>query len=533
MLLVMRNTQCTTRHPGCGHLLAALTAVLAACGSGAPSKADNGGPPSAWWEDAGPGFGSDAGQLGTGLELEAPGRTLIGVGFPVIVRTADRSPYEGMATVYLGDREVAQLVLYRGRGSARVVIDQPGDHELSAVAGELAGVVATVSEALDSAEATTVLGDLGPGEHTWGAATTIRVDDELTVPVDATLVIEAGALVLVEPATNVIVLGRLLVTGTASEPVLIGPTGNAPWGGIEVRGVAAQADLQHALLTGGGGVGSRAQGHSSSQPVIFADGSAVRLQGGGLIDNPGKAFFGSGSVLRYEDILVSRCDTGGEYTRCAVEIVDSHYVEFPDGDGLAQDDDNDGSYFGSPLVVDGVEQPTTISRSVFAMGEDDGIDHNGGLVVIESSWIAGFKHEGIATSSGRTVTVRGSVISDCQQGIEAGYGSPAVIVEDTVVTGNEVGLRFGDSYAEAPTGSMTVSASVIAFNDQDVLESDDTIDVSGKIELSCSLVSDDSRATGSNQALLPDWDYRSCGDYPSSAECGRLGPALEACLGWQ
>jgi len=191
-------------------------------------------------------------------------------------------------------------------------------------------------------------------------------------------------------------------------------------------------------------------------------------------------------------VRVARCDTGGELEDTALVADRLHVSEIPDADGVLDDDDNDGIYLREARLVAGEAVESVLRDCVFAVGEDDGIDHNEALVRVERAWIEGFAHEGVAASSGRRITVVDSVVRACEQGIEAGYGAPEVVVERCTVTDNGAGLRFGDSYDWADEGSLSVTASVIAGNGVDVRNFARGLGapVPGAIAIACSVVGD-------------------------------------------
>jgi hypothetical protein len=179
-----------------------------------------------------------------------------------------------------------------------------------------------------------------------------------------------------------------------------------------------------------------------------------------------------------------------------------------------------------------------IRDTVFALGEDDAIDHNDAQLLIERVWIEGFRHEGVACSNGHRAVVRDSVVRGCEQGIEAGYGAPEVIVEHCMVTDNDVGLRFGDSYDEETTGSLTVRHTIAlgnrvanVRNHVEMLEGPRP----DAIAITCSMVgSPESAAENGNVEGLPqgDWTTRGCSSGPDmdAPACDGTPPGPRVCF---
>lgn len=204
-------------------------------------------------------------------------------------------------------------------------------------------------------------------------------------------------------------------------------------------------------------------GHSHSQPVIYIEYSSAQFQNCFIIDNPGKAFGSSHAEVILESCLVSRCDTGGEHMYSRVEIANSWFVDIPNDDSEEIDDDNDAIYLLNP--PDSGDHYSVIRNTVFATGKDDAIDHNGSFVRVESCVIEDFDNEGIAASNQNRIEITNSLFLNNEQGIEAGYGEPEVVVDHCLLIGNETGLRFGDWYEwRDPEGSLTVTNTISVNN---------------------------------------------------------------------
>lgn len=336
----------------------------------------------------------------------------------------------------------------------------------------------------------------------WSSAEEIVLDATVSVPEGETLVIDPGARVLAGPGVNLDVLGILRAAGTSTDPILFTRDRDEPWGGVHLH-PGATATLEHVLLTAGGGDGSRVFGHSGSQPVVFADtGATLTITGGGIIDNPGKGPSSRGATVTITNLLVSRCDTGGEHDESELRIAGSHYLEFPDADGVLDDDDNDALYLSSGAPGRAGARAVLITETVFAIGEDDGIDHAGALVELRGVRISSMANEGIAASNGGRIVVKDTMVRRCAQGIEAGWGAPEVVVENSLLVENRVGLRFGDEYPNPSEGSLVARFVAVAESYEDPVRNlwsgapDGPRPRPGAIDISCSLV-------GS-----PEWDGR-------------------------
>lgn len=315
-------------------------------------------------------------------------------------------------------------------------------------------------------------GMLPAAETAWSEGTDVLVTSDLILPVGGRLRVGPGARVLLESGVNVFIRGTLDVEGTRKAPVVFSSAeSSAPWGGLVIdRGLLT---ARYAFFINGGGDQARIFGHSESQPVIMFEDAEGYLQYVFVMDSPGKGLGGRRSRIRFDRGLITRTDTGGEVAWGVTHISNSHILEIPNADGVFVDDDNDGFYFYE--AHPDYDEPSRVESTYIIVGKDDAIDHNHARLEIISSWLEGFMHECVAGSSGNWVRVYNSVIKGCEQGIEAGYGAPQVFVDHSVVVGNEVGLRYGDSYSNPLEGHMTVTNSIVFGNEDELLNLDRSI----------------------------------------------------------
>lgn len=319
---------------------------------------------------------------------------------------------------------------------------------------------------------------------TWTADTIVFINEDLIVSQNTTLTIEQGCRVIWGEKVNLFVNGELVITGSIQSPVFFQPaTTDLPWGGILLAN-AAFSNIEYCFFVNGGDNEDYIFGHSNSQPVILIENASLEISNAFFIDNPGKAFGSSNSQIEINKCVISRCDTGGEYMSSLVSISDSYYLDIPNGDGVSMDDDNDASYFNG--VYPNATQPSVVDNCVFVTGKDDAIDHNGANLEIRNCWIDGFDNEGIAASNANNIFIYNTLIKNCEQGIEAGYGNPNVIVDHCTMINNDVGLRFGDWYNWGCEGHILATNSILYNNTDNVFNFDvltqgpvaDAIDIS-------------------------------------------------------
>lgn len=474
--------------------------------------------------------GSDDGDValsGSVVTFSGPVSVPPGSTFPVVLDLMDQT-YFGRIAVSAGGARLNPMVV-RGRGSIPFVApDKDGQVSFKVVQAGFSGEFI-----LDVQERPTVdvSGNLSDVATDWNDSNDILVSADVTVPEGSVLRIGAGTRIRLAADVQIRVEGELEVSGTIDSPVLFLPdvkSGGHGWGEINVKG---DARIENAWFVGGGADAGRAFGHSASQPVIrVAEGAMVTMSGGGVTDCPGKAFASQKATVMLQDLLITRVDQGGEHKASKVQVKRTHFMHIPDDDGKVDDDDNDGIYLSD---TEGIGPSCLIQDCVFFQGEDDAIDHNGASVVIDRTWIRQFQHEGIAASKGRDVVVVDSVIMNCDQGIEAGYEGPQVFVNNSLLTGNGVGLRWGDSYEWPSTGTLTVRNSVSVGNSrQNVLFYDDQQGTppEGSATVMCSMVDDaDFDGNDGNLAGMPLWNGLGCvtDSYRDRPEgCGPLGPQV-------
>jgi hypothetical protein len=445
-----------------------------------------------------------------------------GVAVPVVLASLVPA-WSGSVAVEIPGVATADALVVEGRGS--LAVQAPAEQGPWTVVVDPTGAAVPLTYEVQKRPLHLVAGALSGADLVWTAAQDIVVTADATVAAGQTLQIGPGTRIRLSPNVRLRIDGNLVSNGTADQPVWFLPNDTAAWGEVDIAG---EATLQETWLTGGGGDPSRAFGHSASQPVVrVATGAALTMKGGGVTDSPGKAFGSTAATVVLANVLVTRCDTGGEHEGSAVSMNRCHTLQIPDGDGIASDDDNDALY----LADNGqTGAQSTITNSVFAVGEDDGIDQNGASVVISNCRLANFAHEGIAASNGGLVMVSDSMVRGCEQGVEAGYGSPQVEVHRCLLTQNGTGLRWGDSYPTAANGTLLVTDSVATDNTVHNVWLSDPQDgpaPAASIALSCSLLGEGpwlAEAGNQPDAVLwsPLGQIRT--PPPRPAGCGPLGP---------
>ena len=338
---------------------------------------------------------------------------------------------------------------------------------------------------------TTVSGTMST--TTWPTNSRIHVAGSLSIPAGATLMIEAGTVVRLDPGVNITNTGRTVINGTLAQPVVFTATNRvAPeehsgaWGGWILKGSEAELIANGAIMTGSGSASSYSfspgTSHRPEQALLqVQSGAIVRMTNCALINNAGQIGNGYHSSITWDHCLLQRAITVGEYASCTNIINHSAVIEFPAIDGVYDaaiaDADYDGYY--------AIGGDNTIVNSLLGFAKDDAIDCGSGgpgPVVVSNCWIESTLHEALAWSGeGRVTWTYDSVLINCGQGIESGWStinsshpvSPICYASNLLSTANSVGARYGDNYEGTSglglkAGFLDVTNSYLLYNYRDV-----------------------------------------------------------------
>lgn len=291
---------------------------------------------------------------------------------------------------------------------------------------------------------------------------TVILESDLKILESGQLTINEGCLLLVNEGINIYNSGIINANGNEQNPVYI--TCRAPgkyWGGF-INENNSHVNIQHCFLTASGYHTSEEYqwGHAKQQALFYGNNSVLNIKNSYMIDNSGQIFYTEKCELNIANCLIQRSKTGGQQNHTQLTIDSSVFMDIPYKDHTFIDNDNDGIYL--------VAGNTSITNSSFMYTKDDGIDSgasSGGNVLIENCHFEGIFHEGLALSSGNSVTkthlIKSSTFTNCGQGVELGYSSEnhTVLVDNCTFYNNVVGIRYGDNYDWEYKGKMQVTNS--------------------------------------------------------------------------
>jgi hypothetical protein len=418
---------------------------------------------------------SAAGEFAGGtLNIITPAAYPMGLEIPVIAwvkdGTAKRMGVNGRVTA--DGFENYPLTLFRGVGSVFLpaattagTISYPAQIQSLSTPKQIAIEAATTWQ--------TVSGTISSSVD-WGQNARVKVTNTLTVAAGATLTIGAGSVIVVAAGVDIAVTGTITVNGTVQEPVVFtSQNRTAPWGGFLFQASASTGNFNGAIFTASGADASWFANHASSdfvhkpQQCLFymSNGAHVTATDCSMIENAGQLGHGETSYLTLVRCLVQKMITGGQYNSGGLNVQDSAAIEVPYAGAPFVDDDNDAFYINGG--------PHSFTNTLIGWTLDDGVDAGEGTkgaVTFTNCWFESCIHEGLAISSGypRDARAINTVVINCGQGLESGYGQANIDADNCLVTGNVIGARYGDNYNRTYTGFLDVKNSLLLFNVRDV-----------------------------------------------------------------
>jgi hypothetical protein len=305
---------------------------------------------------------------------------------------------------------------------------------------------------------------------TFARNSILHITNDIEITGDGKLEIEEGTLIVLDEGVTVTHSAPLIFKGTANNPILVTCTnGDKYFGGFVSNNESASVSAAHAFFTRFGyNTGTVYDyGHAHRQALFKSKNINLSFENCYFIDSPGQVFYPENCELDLNACIVQRTKTGGQLNNSTVTIDNSYFSDFPNDNSIYLDEDNDAIYVNASDVK--------FSNSMFMYTKDDGIDtggSGGGTVEINSCRIEACFHEGVSMSSKNLVvkshSIRNTIISNCQQGVELGYSSPnhKVSIVNCTFQDNYIGIRYGDNYEDDVDGRMQVSGSVFYNNEK-------------------------------------------------------------------
>ncbi|MCA9148289.1 MAG: hypothetical protein KDA92_03260, partial [Planctomycetales bacterium] len=170
------------------------------------------------------------------VQVITPNRTRSGEALPIVARGLNWqgdidttwSPILSLTGAALSETDVTLL---KGTAALAPIVSETSDFQVS-----LEGTQVGIQVLPNDYPTQDVSGTLA-SDTVWSADVEYHVVDNLTLAAGATLTIEPGTRVMLGDKVNLVANGKLVVNGSAADPVLFNSLDPAkPWGGIELRG---------------------------------------------------------------------------------------------------------------------------------------------------------------------------------------------------------------------------------------------------------------------------------------------------------
>ncbi|HEY0548585.1 MAG TPA: Ig-like domain-containing protein, partial [Verrucomicrobiae bacterium] len=336
-----------------------------------------------------------------------------------------------------------------GMGSVLVTFSGAGNFNLTASVGGVS--VTRALRTLAGSGITRVGGTLSGGSSTWTGL--IYVTNDLTIT-NHTLTIQSNTVVVLggtntgTGGVDIFVNANASIQslGTELHPVTITCSNvfmTNRWG--QIRHNSSQPSLyRHTFIHRAGR--APGEGHTGQAPAIRPDGTTLTFESCTISDlceplssvagygTPGKVMFANNATLSFNDCLFQRVRMGPEIQGTALLFTNSYVMD------TRGPDDADGIYLHDQQVG----QTIKLVDSVFASGDDDGIDTLGSTISVEGcilrDWASVIEDAKAISAFDGSVDVRRCLIVDSTVGISAKCAAPPssvrININNSTITGN-------------------------------------------------------------------------------------------------
>jgi hypothetical protein len=317
---------------------------------------------------------------------------------------------------------------------------------------------------------TTDWGGRLPGDTTLDPAGNPHiVNTDLIVPAGVTLTIEPGVELYFAPGAALIVYGRLMAEGTATETILFTRRdAGTYWGAIAILYSGADNRIAHAVIE----YTSRLEGEFPRSHGVTAYGSRLTLADSTVRYTEGKD--GAGVVATDNSTLYllrnEIHDIGGDavHPSGGVAVIQGNHIY----------NARWGGYFYEGIEISRMQShaPALVLDNHIHDVSDDCLDVNDSWVVIERNRLHHCGDKGISLGSGGgglpqtpTATVVNNLVYASVVGVAVKDGSVARLVHNTIAdNGTGLALHEAPDHPGLGGGQGTVVNSIIWGNDQSI-----------------------------------------------------------------
>lgn len=256
------------------------------------------------------------------------------------------------------------------------------------------------------------------------------LNDSLDIPSGAVLYAMPGARLLIDNKLSIKSKGLIKFKGSFANPIIVMPKDDGElWGGIKFQNTPDYNDFEWTMFTASGGDSTKAQGHSETQPTLYAQSTKMRMNQCFLVDTNGKSIYGLYSEMDINNSVISRCDMGPEFAFCHSVVRNSWFIDIPDDDRSHIDDDNDGIYFRDVLTPN--DPPNILENCVVYGVEDDAVDMSETRLIISDCILNRSYEKGISAGWRSDLLVERTLFFDNYIGVSSSFWTPVVVNQST------------------------------------------------------------------------------------------------------
>jgi len=281
------------------------------------------------------------------------------------------------------------------------------------------------------------------------------INDFLELESGAVLYAMPGVRLLLNEKISIGSKGLLKFAGSFNRPIVVMPKDNGEiWGGIKVQNTDDYNEFNWTIFTGSGGDSTKAQGHSFTQPTLYAQSTKMSIDQCFFVDNNGKTIYGLYAEIDINNSVFSRCDMGPELAFCHSVVKNSWFMDLPnDASGRTADDDNDGIYFRDVLTTN--DPPNILENCVIYGTDDDGVDMSLTKLIISDCIINMNYEKGISAGWRSDLLVERCLFFDNYIAVSSTFWTPVVVTQSTFYKNN---YAFYSSYG----GGGVVNNSILS-----------------------------------------------------------------------
>jgi len=297
---------------------------------------------------------------------------------------------------------------------------------------------------------------------TWTADQDYYIMSDLEVPATATIHVEAGTRVFVDPEANIEVYGKLIIQGKPGNPVVFLPKEpDQAWGGFQFHNVLGGSSLSNCFIYNGGGSQDDRTGRLSVQPIIQSFGP-LQLNKTVIVGDRGVGILMEQSNLIMTDCILYGLEGGVELDRATAKISSSFFIELEENVSPSTEAFGLLSYGNSS--AQGIE--VEINQAYFSQIAGDGIRVENSIPVdLTSVFLKHIDITGIAVS-GNQLNVKQSVMGYSGTGINY-QGTGQVKLDHLSLHQLNTGIRMA-SQAGGENPQLFLENSILSALDEDI-----------------------------------------------------------------